>query len=44
MAQVKHMLKESSSWRGGLCIFLLIVTLVTVLILAAKLGRLFLRL
>jgi hypothetical protein len=37
------MLKENSSWRGGLCIFLLIITLVTVLILAAKIGNLFIR-
>lgn len=27
--QVKHMLKENSSWRGGMCIFLLVITLVT---------------
>ncbi|KAF5835074.1 Qc-snare protein, Syn8/Syntaxin8-family [Dunaliella salina] len=40
--KVKHMMKESASWRGGLCIFLLIVTLVTIFILAAKLGKLFL--
>jgi len=37
--QVKHVLKHSSSWQGGLCIFILIITLVMVLLLAAKLGR-----
>lgn len=39
--RVKQMMRQSSGWKGGLCIFVLIVALVVVLVLAAKLGRLF---
>jgi hypothetical protein len=37
--QVKHMLKQSSSWKGSLCIFLLIITLVVLLVLVFKIGH-----
>ncbi|GLC33090.1 hypothetical protein PLESTB_000371500 [Pleodorina starrii] len=40
-ARVKQVLKASRDWRGGLCIFLLVITLVVVIILTAKLSRLF---
>jgi hypothetical protein len=40
-ARVKQVLKSASNWRGGLCIFLLIITLVVVIILTVKLTRFF---
>ncbi len=40
-AQVKQLLRDTSHWKGGLCIFILIITLVIVLVLAFKLIRLF---
>jgi hypothetical protein len=39
--QVKQLMKNSSSWRGGFCIFLLIITAVVLLILTTKIGRVF---
>ncbi|GIL45063.1 hypothetical protein Vafri_2014 [Volvox africanus] len=38
-ARVKQVLKSSSNWRTGMCIFLLIITLVVVIILTVKLSR-----
>ncbi|KXZ42016.1 SYP5 protein [Gonium pectorale] len=38
--RVKQVLKQSSNWRLGTCVFLLIVTLVVVIILTVKLSRL----
>jgi syntaxin of plants SYP5 len=36
--RVKHMLRHSSSWRGGLVIFLLAIVLVVVILLAFKIA------
>lgn len=40
-ARIRQILNNSSHWKGGLCIFVLIVTLVLVLVLVVKLSRLF---
>jgi len=40
-ARIKNIMNNSSHWKGGLCIFLLIVTLVTLLIIFLKLHKLF---
>lgn len=39
--RVRHVLKHSSNWKGGLCIFSLIVVLTLVLLVAFKVIRLF---
>lgn len=39
--RVRHVLKHSSHWRGGLCIFLLIVALTLLLLVVFKVIRLF---
>jgi hypothetical protein len=39
--QVKQLMRDKSTWRGGCCIFLLIITLVFVAIMASKFARLF---
>lgn len=39
--RIKQLMRNSSNWKGGLCIFLLIVTLVFVMIVVLKLHRLF---
>uniref|UniRef100_A0A7R9W0C5 t-SNARE coiled-coil homology domain-containing protein n=1 Tax=Chlamydomonas euryale TaxID=1486919 RepID=A0A7R9W0C5_9CHLO len=39
-SRVRQIIKNSSNWRSGLCVFLLIVALVLVLVLALKLHRL----
>ncbi len=36
--QVKQLLKNSSSWKGGACIFLLIILAVLILMLTFKLA------
>lgn len=40
--RVRHLIKDRSTWKGGACIFLLIVTLVVVLVLTLKISKLFL--
>jgi SYP5 family syntaxin len=39
--RVRHVLKHSSNWKGGCCIFSLIVVLTLVLLIAFKVIRLF---
>ncbi|KAJ9506774.1 hypothetical protein QJQ45_012406 [Haematococcus lacustris] len=38
---VKQLMKQTAHWRGGLCIFLLIVTLVFLMVLFLKISHLF---
>ncbi|KAG2489068.1 hypothetical protein HYH03_012504 [Edaphochlamys debaryana] len=40
-ARIKQVLRSSSNWRLGMCIFFLIVVLVLVIVLGAKLAKLF---
>lgn len=40
-ARVRQVIKSSRNWRGGMCIFLLIITLVVVIIMTVKLSKLF---
>ncbi|PNH01546.1 Syntaxin-52 [Tetrabaena socialis] len=40
-ARVRHLLRTSSNWRMGLCVFLLIVTLVAVVLISLRIARLF---
>lgn len=39
--RIRHVLKHSSNWKGGLCIFLLIVVLTLVILVAFKIIKLF---
>eukprot|EP00878_Enallax_costatus_P020004 GHUV01021128.1.p1 GENE.GHUV01021128.1~~GHUV01021128.1.p1 ORF type:complete len:209 (+),score=78.66 GHUV01021128.1:535-1161(+) len=39
--RVRHVLKHSSNWKGGLCIFMLIVVLTLLLLIVFKVIRLF---
>lgn len=41
-SRIRQILKDSSQWRGGFCIFVLIVTLVLILVLIVKLSHVFL--
>lgn len=40
-ARVRHIVRHSSNWKLGACIFALIVTLVFVLLIALKIIRIF---
>jgi SYP5 family syntaxin len=40
-SRVKQIIKASSTWKGGFCIFILIVTMVTLLVLILKLNHIF---
>lgn len=41
-SRIRQILQDSSQWRGGFCIFVLIVTLVLILVLIVKLSHLYL--
>jgi len=40
-AKVKQLMRQTSHWKGGLCIFVLIVALVLTILLATKIARIF---
>lgn len=40
-ARVRQVIKNSSNWRFGLCMFLLVVSLVLLIVLTLKLRHLF---
>ncbi|GAX76115.1 hypothetical protein CEUSTIGMA_g3558.t1 [Chlamydomonas eustigma] len=40
-SRIKQIISASSTWKGGFCIFILIVTLVTLLVLILKLSHIF---